>query len=187
LDPEPKGFRTLLVASTLTVLLAAAAGYSLWWLTRREADEAVPPPPVEADLSGVVLRPVDFAPGMLGDERARIDELVEAVVFGTGPRAKDDPGTAEQALLGQREGAVPRLLDAFHRLYAQDAFEGTATRRRAAVVDRVLNRIRRRMPGSPPPYGTALDGTEPGPVVERRAKAWFHWWETRPGATRPPR
>ena len=181
MEREPKGFPPLLLASLLVVVLAGAAGYLLWWLTAHRAPDA--PPPVEADLAGVTLEPVEHLATTPAHERQRVDEIVEGLLFRAGPRAKSDPKILEPELVGQGEVAVPPVLRALHRLHAQDAFAGKETRTRAAVADRVLRQVRRRIPGAQPPLGTMLDGDDEPGVVERRAKAWFLWWRERTAAS----
>jgi hypothetical protein len=182
---EPRGSRTLLIASLVTVLLSGVAGYAVWWLAHRDAGgSGVPSPGGEADLASISLRPVPHSAGTLSDERQRVDALIEGVVFETGPKAGEDRGAAEQLLVAQGELAIPRLLDAFHRLYAEDGFAEPKSRARAGVVDRVLRLIRRGLRASTPLFGEPLAGSEPPAVVERRAKAWMLWWQIRTSGPR---
>jgi hypothetical protein len=180
LEREPRGFPALLFASVFTVLLAGAAGYFLWWLTRSAAeDEGRAPPPSEAEVAGVEIGPVDHAPGTVVEERQRVDELVDALILRRGPKASEEPAVLERAVVGQGVVAVPRLLDALHRLHAEDRFAGAENRARAAVADRVLRQIRRALPPTTLPAGSGLAGREEPAVVERRVKAWFLWWRAR--------
>jgi hypothetical protein len=189
LDSPPRAYPAIVLGSIVAVLLAGSAGFLLWWLTHPSVqDDAVrAPPPSGTDVDRVEIGPVDHAPGTVVDERRRVDELVDAVVFGKGTKASDSPDPTFAALVGQGVLAVPRLLDAFHRLHAEDAFAAPESRARAAIVDRALRQIRRALPPSPQPAGVALRGREEAVVVERRAKAWFHWWRTRSAATPPLR
>jgi len=181
LDRQPRGFPAILIGSVLAVLLAGSAGFLLWWLTRTAAEvdtvRALPPP--GSDVDRVELGPVDHAPGTVVEERQRVDHLVDAVVFGKGgkPEGRD---AARQALVAQGRIAIPRLLDALHRLHAEDGFAGPETRVGAALADRVLREIRKAQPPSPQPAGAPLTGREEPAVVERRAKAWFLWWRSTP-------
>ena len=187
MDRPPTAFPAILFGSILAVLLAGWAGYFLWVLTRpteeKDADAIRALPPSGADVDRVELGPVDHAPGTVVEERQRVDQLVDVVVFGKGGKTPEEAAAARQALVAQGVVAVPRLLDAFHRLHAEDGFAGPQTRARAAVVDRALVNIRKAQPPTPQSAGTPLTGREEPAVVERRAKAWFLWWRSR---TSPP-
>jgi hypothetical protein len=181
---ERPGSRTVLLASAVTVLASVAAGYFLWWTTSAPPQERTSATRAdEAALAQVVLRPVDFAPGVTAEEREQVDRLVEETVFPEGPQGRERAGAAKDALVSHGETAVPRLLGALDRLHEEDGFEGPDTRRRAAVVDDVLRRIRRSLPPNVPPAADLITGEEPPATVLRRARAWFAWWERRSGSS----
>jgi hypothetical protein len=178
---ERASSRTVLLASVVTVLVSVAAGYFLWWTL--SAPEATGPSAArreETALDAVVLRAVEYPPGVTADERDRVERLAEALFAGADdPDGRERASLAEEGLVSEGTAAVPRLLTELHRLHERDRFEGGESRARAATIDRILARIRRSLPTSPPLAARALAGGDPPATVARRARAWLSWWDRR--------
>jgi hypothetical protein len=180
---ERTSSKVVLLLSVATVLVSVPAGYLLWWTTTSSAKPAAPTGRNDdAALEAVVLRPVEYAPGVTADERDGIDRATQALFpRGDAPEGRDRASLAEEALVAHGEAAVPRLLTALHELHERDGFEGGETRARAERLDRILARIRRAMPTSAAVGAAPLTGQDAPAAVLRRVRAWFLWWERRFG------
>jgi hypothetical protein len=172
MDPEPRGFRSILLLTAVVVILSGIGGFLLWWFAFHHA------PAGGADGSaggagGGTLRPVAFPPTTSEPDRQRIDAAVERLLALPPDSRQVEPN---QALFGIGEPAVPRLLDALHRLNETDGFRSQDTRDKAARVSRVLRRIAKaeRFAAATPPAVRAR--SEPSDALDE-ARAWFRWWE----------
>jgi len=182
-DPEPRALRLYVLLATALVVIGGATGYLVWWTTHPSSGLGAEE--VDVDLSKVVLRPVDFLPGTTAADREKITRLIDQAIL-SNPTPQFTT-RADEELTSMGESAAARLVDAFHTLsQGEGGFTTDLARRRGGAIERILVRIRRRLPPAAfPQQGRGVD--DPAAAMERRAKVWLVWWDSlqsRPGVGR---